>query len=250
MRTLLLVLLLAVLATAVAGCGGGAGGEGGVTTPASSTPLPYDEPAVGEVLAQFIEAAGAGDAEGMWSLLSLPSRERLGPDVEDFATGYETAFQEGVGTFAGTPYEVVLTVETKTGWGVAAVAGDRVRDSKQEYATYAAALRREGDVWKLELDAPVVLRQVEPDWSSTSEALPRIVLQIEAETAIEEAGLWLDGKPLPASAGGSDGRQITLEAVPRSELAPGRHTVVVFGRTGNLAAAGSTPLTVVELAAG
>jgi hypothetical protein len=137
-----------------------------------------------------------------------------------------------------------------TGWGVAAVAGDRERNGAQEYATYAAALRWEGEVWKLELHAPVALKRIEPEGTSTSEAPPRIVLQIEAETAIEEAGLWLDGKPLPADAGGTGGRQIRLEAVPGTELAPGRHTVAVFGRTGDFAAARSTPLTITEAASG
>jgi hypothetical protein len=202
------------------------------------------------VLSQFIEAAGAGDAEGMWSLLSVPSQTRLGPDVENFATGYVQAFQEGVGTFAGTPYEVVLAVETESGWGVAAVAGDRVKEGKEEYATYATALRREDGAWKLERDAPIALKRIEPEGTSTPETLPRIVLRIEADSAIEEAGLWLDGKPLPANVLGTDARQISLEAVPRSKLEPGRHTIVVFARTGNDAVAGSSPLTVGEGATG
>jgi hypothetical protein len=237
-RTLVLVLLLVVPVTGAAGCGG----SDGKGTQTSSSALPAAEPAAGEVLSQFVEAAGAADAEGMWSLLSLPSQGRLGPEVEDFAAGYATRFRDGLGTFAGTSYEVVLSVATMTGWGVAAIAGDRVRDGEEEFATYAAALRREGDGWKLELDAPVNLRRVEPEGTTTSDPEPRIVLVIEAETAIEEAGLWLDGKPLTANVRGSDGRQITLEALPR-DLSPGRHSVVVFGRTGDLAAAGSTPLT-------
>jgi hypothetical protein len=180
----------------------------------------------------------------MWSLLSHPSRERLGPGEGDFERKLAKGFRRGLGSFAGTGYATLLSVETPSGWGVAAIAGRRVRDGKPEFAAYAAALRREGGVWKLELGDPVRIAALEPPAGGTVGAQPRIRVRLTATAPIHEAGVWLDGATLPARIRATTARDIRIEAEPVSEISRGWHVTIVFGRAGDQAAAGAAPFRV------
>jgi hypothetical protein len=241
----LLLVLVATFAAVAAGCGS----DAEPPTTQSAAPGPVPAPGAGAALARFVEAAGAGDVDSMWSLLSLPSRQRLGPTEGEFGERYAREFQGGLGSFAGTDYELVLAVELPSGWGVAAIAGDRVRAGEREFASYAAALRQEGSAWRIELGAPVSLRKLRPEQVAVTDARPVIEMEIEADSDIEEAGLWLDGRSLAGRVTGSGGR-VAVSARPSAALAVGRHVIVVFGRSGDLAAAGSAPLRVPEAPAG
>jgi hypothetical protein len=224
-----------------AGCSGSndAGTEPAATSATAS--LPTEAPEVGEVLERFVAAAGNRDVETMWALLSEASREELGPTVEDFAAEYAEGFQSGLGSFAGSGYQVVLAEETESGWGVAAVAGERERSGEKEYAAYAAAFSNDGSGWRIELGAPLAVRVDSPP-AVTSDRAPPIRVAVEGDAPIEEAGVWLDGEPLPATPGGQAG-ELTITGEPRA-LSPGRHVVVVFGRSGERAVAGAFPFTV------
>jgi hypothetical protein len=137
---------------------------------------------------------------------------------------------------------VVLSVRTASGWGVAAVAGGRIRSGDAEFAAYGAALRREGGEWRIELGDPVDIINNEPS-ETTADRRPRVQFELAADGPVEEAGLWLDGVALPATAGGT-ADAVTLVATPEAPLAPGWHVLVVFGRAGDEAAAGATPFEV------
>ena len=235
---LALAALAAAVALVLAACAGGGESTAGETSQAeTSTGLAEDADAAG-VLRLFVEAAGRGDAEGMWGLLSERSRERLGPTLDDFARRYAEGFQEGLGSFAGTPYEVVLSDVTPSGWGIAAIAGDRTRAGKREYATYAAALTRQRRGWRLVLGDPVAVELLSPR-GQTKEKQPQVRFRVRADAPVEEAGLWLDGAPVPATAGGS-GRNVLIAGTPPRLLAPGRHVIVLFGRSGDDATAGAS----------
>jgi hypothetical protein len=202
-------------------------------TPATAG-LTIDDPGPGEVLEAFVDAAAAGDLEAIWTLLSPASQERLGPTTEDFAERFGTGFQEGLGTFGGTPYEVVLSRRDELGWGVAGIAGIRTREGEEEFAAYGAAFRRDGDRWLLELGAPIELARL-PD-------PPAGTLQVEmsADEALEAAGLWLDGEPLPAHLEGRR-RDFVVEAqLPAGAAATA--VVVAFARTAAGATGGAFPL--------
>lgn len=239
MRAILLAAVTCLLLLA-AGCSGGSGGSEGSTSAPQGT-LPTAAPEVGETLEQFVAAAANRDVEAMWELLSEASRERLGPTIDDFAEEYAEDFQGGLGSFAGSAYGVVLAVETPSGWGVAAIAGERERDGEPEYAAYAAALSSDGSGWRLELGAPLTVRVDSPP-ALTENRAPPIEVAIESESPIEEAGLWLDGEPFPGTVGGSE-REVTITGEARA-LVPGRHVVVVFGRAGENAIAGAYPFTI------
>ncbi len=180
----------------------------------------------------------------MWNLLSAETQQRLGPTEADFAKAYGPRFETGVGAFAGTDYKLVLATEMPTGWGVAAIAGMRELNGKESFGTYAVALRREGGDWKIELGAPLDLIRERPKNGAATGAQPEIAIRLKADNPIDLAGLWLDGKPLPAQGRSTDLKEIVLTAKPDSPLSDGNHVVVVFGESGGIANAGSTPIEV------
>jgi hypothetical protein len=202
-------------------------------TPATAG-LTIDDPGPGEALQAFVEAAAGGNPEAVWLLLTPESQERLGPTLAQFAERFGNDFQEGVGTFSGSPYGVAMSKRDEGGWGVAAIAGNRVREGNEEFAAYGAAFRLVGDQWLLELGAPIELTRLVD--------APVGVIQVEmaADAVIEGAGLWVDGDALPARV---EGRRADL--VVEGELPPeasGTSVVVAFARTGDAASAGAFPL--------
>ncbi len=241
MRSRLLI-LVACIALAAGGCSGDGGGEASADGPAAAKSLLRPAPEAEEVLEQFVQAADNGDVDTMWGLLSEESREALGPTLEAFASEHASGFQTGLGSFAGTGYEVVVSAETAGGWGVVAIAGPRRRGDADEYASYGAALRRKEGEWRLELGAPVAIRKIAPP-EQTGDSLPRIEVGIEADVPIEEAGLWLDGALLDASVSGEP-EDVLMVTTPEKALGAGWHVLVVFGSGGELANAGATPFLV------
>ncbi len=235
--------LLVVLLLATGACG--SGGPDEATTEQGSTTTatkPIDDQEVAGTLDLFVQAAGRGDAEAMWGLLSQQSRSRLGPTLSEFEKDYAEGFQSGLGSFAQTSYDIVLSQVTPSGWGVAAIAGTRTREGKNEYAAYAAPLARENGGWRLDLGESIRLKLNSPG-RKTSEAQPRILLRARAKLPITEAGVWLDGKPVPGNVNGS-GRDVFVAAKPARPLRSGRHVVVVFASTGETATAGAAPFRV------
>lgn len=244
-----ILISLGALVLVVAACGGAEPGHRDATGTAAPATGPVPDTAAGETLTSFVDAAGNADGSAMWELLSRRSRNRLGPSESDFERRFVRGFQAGIGSFAGTGYTTVLSVRTPSGWGIAAIAGRRVRHGTPEFASYAAVLRLEGGTWKLELGDPVRVVSVEPRSGSRSDVRPPIVVRITAASAVQEAGLWLDGAALPARVQATDGRDIRVEGRPAEALSSGWHVVVAFGRAGDLASAGAAPIRVTGAAA-
>jgi hypothetical protein len=240
------IALVAVAVLLLAGCGSESpeaeppattqtteeGGESDVT--AATAGLTIDDPGPGEALQTFVEAAAAGNSEAIWLLLTPESQERLGPTLAEFAERFGNDFQEGVGTFSGSPYGVAISRRDEEGWGVAAIAGNRVREGEEEFATYGAAVRLDGDRWLLELGAPIELTRL-------VDAPPGVIqVEMSADDAIEAAGLWLDGEPLLAHVEGRRGDFVVEAELPPD--ASGTSVVVTFARTATAAGAGAFPL--------
>ena len=204
-------------------------------TPAKATAaMTYDaEP--GEVLTRFVQAAADEDVAVMWELMSSPSRERLGPTRAEFADTYAEGFRDGLGTFAGTDPEIVVSGTDDEGWGVAAIAGDRVRDGQEEFATYAAALRVEDGEWRLELGAPIAITYLDESPTGT------VDVEIEAGAPLEAAGLWVDGEPAQAVVQGTDLSHVVVHA-EQVQTTADRPVGVVFARTSDQAQAGAFSL--------
>ena len=210
--------LLAAVALVVGGCGG--------KKAAPAKPAAPRDPGK-QVLDAFVSAAGRGDAKAMWALLSRASQRRLGP-LARFERTTAVELAEGVGSFARSRYEEVVSERVTDSFGVVAIAGVRHVEGTREYNAYATALRLEGRFWRVELGGPVHIRPLGP----APGAREKTVLQIAGAVSSRRGGagtavLWLDGVTLNPKASGTAGN-VTLFANLASPLARGRHNVVVF----------------------
>ncbi|MCC6223731.1 MAG: hypothetical protein IT201_09625 [Thermoleophilia bacterium] len=214
----------------------------GTEPPGNGTgPAAADEAgeAAAAVLDDVVEAAGAGNYLVIWELLTPASQERLGPGYDTFQIGPGRELEEGLGSFAGTPYEVLVATSVADGVAVVAIAGQREAEGQSELAGYAAVLRDGGSGWKLELGGPVLLSPVVPGSGSLPAGVPaELVVGAEAPAPLEQALLWLDGKPVDAGLSG-DSTAPAITGRGAEPLGPGPHVLVAFARAGADAAAGA-----------
>lgn len=204
--------------------------------PAGTTGAGSLSPQAAVFIRLFVEAAGAGKADALWDLLSRQSRQHFGPTFADFENGAATSLEEGVGSFAGTDYGVILAVTTPGGWGVAAVAGQRVAEGQREFASYAVALRPVRDTFRIELGGPVELTPL-VQGSQPLAAGDRVSFGARAPGPIDHAALWVDGRPVDTLAAGSDPTQVVVAGRPSDPLVPGPHVGIAFAQSGDEATA-------------
>jgi hypothetical protein len=246
------LLLLALAALLAAGCSGGDDEESAGTTAATAPEAttaetaPQSPPvdggtaadAPGKVLLRFVRAAGKGDSETMWNLLTAPTQAAIGPTLDDFRGEAAESFKAGLGSIAANA-EVILSRRLADDWTVAAVAGDRTdEEGDVEEFAYGAALLPENGTLKLELGG-VVITGFKPDPSSEiDDPQPELAANVGAGGDLTEVQMWLDGEPFPAERGKDDTPfTATLRGTPAAPLDKGRHHVVVFASTGETATA-------------
>ena len=236
----------------VAGCVGSAGSDTAtvptgpetnvLTVPTGTEPTVPVEPAAGAALKLFVEAAGSGDVLQMWALLSGPTQRRFGGDSGTFRDRFAREFEQGVGSFAGTDYQVILAEKPAPRWAVAAIVGTRTEAGVEQTAAYAVALRLEEGYWRLEVGGPVKLTPVVPSTGVKAGTSPQLGMKVEARAPISDAAVWIDGSPLPALAAGPDASTLLVAGPPDSPLAAGTHVGIGFARAGDQASALAWPL--------
>ena len=226
--TRILLCLLVLLAVGCAGGGDDDGGGGATVTGTSPDPTQYGvvAPGPGNALLEFVRAAGAGDADAMWNLLTEPTQASIGPTLDEFRTTTAIELQEGLGTLAKSA-RVILSRELPQDWGVAAIAGEREVEGDTEYYAYGVAMAQEEGQWRIELGG-VVVTALKPDPLAETDARPDIEANVGAGGELGQVLMWLDGKPLPATRSGDSPFAASMSARPARALAPGRHEVVVF----------------------
>lgn len=197
--------------------------------------------AAAAVLDDVVEAVGSGNYLVVWELLTPASQERLGPNYDTFQIGPGRELEEGLGSFAGTPYEVLVASSVADGIAVVAIAGQREAEGQSGLAGYAAVLRNDGGGWKLELGGPVLLLPAFPGSGSLPAGVPaEIAVGAEAPAPLDLTLLWLDGEPLDAQLGApGDGTAGTITGRGAEPLAAGPHVLVAFARAGTDAGAGA-----------
>jgi hypothetical protein len=253
MRAVMLALAVALLAAA---CSGGDDGEEtqgqAGTTVTESQPSPPPAPDAGtsaaepgRILLAFVRAAGRGDADAMWRLLSEPTRASIGPTLQDFRAGAAQELEAGLGSLAPKA-KVILSRSLRDDWAVAAVAGDReVEGGEPEYYAYGAALLPENGALKLELGGVVITGYKPEPLAVVDDRRPTIAANVGAGGDLQDVRMWLDGKPFPAERGANDTPfTATLRGRPAKPLAAGRHEVVVFAATTETATATAWAFTV------
>jgi hypothetical protein len=238
---LLILLLLLLLA---AGCSGGDDGDDeGAPTTTSGTPTEpavdadafgKDDPQFGRLLMQFTKEAEAGDALGMWNLLTSATQASIGPTLNEFRNGAAREFEEGVGSLADTA-EVVVSRQLDD-FGLGAIAGDRRVEGEREYYAYAVAFLQEEGKWRIELGG-IIITGLKPEPLSKAEPQPPLAADVGAGADLNKVVMFLDGQPFPAERQGDSPFAAQLRGQPAEPLADGRHTVVVFADSGLTASA-------------
>ena len=251
-----LALALAALALLAAGCSGGdddasttAAGPSATQPATTTTAAPTvdagtADPQPGKVLMRFVKAAGKGDANTMWTLLTEPTQASIGPTLDDFRGDAAINFQSGLGTIAKNA-RVILSRKLADDWSVAAVIGDRTVDGKKEEFAYGTAMLPERGGPKIELGGVVITGQKPDPTSTITETQPTIAANVGAGGDLKDVRMWLDGKGFPAQRGANDTPvTATLRGKPEEPLAKGLHTVVVFAATEETATASAWTFTV------
>jgi hypothetical protein len=228
-------LVVAAVLLLLAGCAGDTKeAEESPPAPAPSPPSEVDEVLAevertrpGVVLRNFARAAARGDERAMWERLSAPTRRRLGPTLAGFRREHARRLEQELRGL-GRRHELLLTQTIEPPFAVAAIGrGSRV---------YAAALRLENGLWRVELDAPLQVVPLRPKPGETVRRRTQLAADVKAEAAILEAGLWLDGFAFPTRGGGPTASALTMFG-ETAQLSPGPHTVIAFASTAAHAAA-------------
>lgn len=228
MRRLALPALLAALA--LAGCGGG--GEIAPETAATTTsPVRTypEEPAAGELLTRFVDAAARGDTGALFSMLTARAQQVYGPTAEAFAKEFGKDLTDGVGAFRREgAFEVALSVQATPDWAVAAIAGHITHEGQTEYGAYGLPARKEGGAWKLELGGSVGFNPISPDEQLTTDSTPQIATELDANEPILESEIWVDRTPIGAIVSPDS---LLMNGEVTVPIPPGRHTAVTFAAT-------------------
>jgi hypothetical protein len=227
--------LALVVASGCAGTSEGTSEDGAdTTTTTTNAPEPVEElleeverTRPGVVLRDFVRAAARGDERRMWERLSAPTQTRLGPTLDAFRSGAAAALEREL-TAIGRRHELILSQTITSTFAVAAVG--------REERAYAAALRLENGVWRVELGSPIEVEPLRPKPGERVLRRTQLAAEVEAGTAIIEAGLWLDGIAFPSRGGGQSPSQLTMFG-ETSTLRRGWHSVVAFASTATNASA-------------
>lgn len=185
----------------------------------------------GIVLQDFVRAAARGDDGRMWERLSEPSRRRLGPTRSGFRGRAVRALEDELRSL-GRRHELVLSQTITSTFAVAAV--------RRGGMVYAAALRLERGLWRLELGSPIRIEPLRPQPGETVARRTQLAAEVTAGAPVLEAGLWLDGRAFPSRGGGPTPSALTMFG-ETATLSPGRHHVVAFASTAANAAARAWP---------
>jgi hypothetical protein len=210
--------LILVALLALAGCGG---------DDKQAAPTPAADPGR-EVMAALVAAAADDDAETVWKLLSQRSQRRVGPTFEEFERSEFSELKRTLAPFAGGSLPVEVSENVDGDFGLVALSRGR--------SAYAVPLRREGEVWRVELPGPVRIEILGPPPGSRGKFANQIGVEKHGAGGAGIALLYLDGVTLdPQTAADAD--SATIYANFANPLQPGLHTAVAFTSAGGQAAA-------------
>jgi hypothetical protein len=234
-RTRLLLPLAVVVLLGLAGCSDDSdeGSAGETTTTVAPIPKELDFPndaKAGEVLDDFVQAAGAKDYERMVELLSTRSRQRYGdtPELFQQTAGNQLAIVLGAMARDGGSYEPVMAKRLSDTWSVAAIKGSVSANNRTEHGAYAVPLVRENGAPRIELAGSAQFNPVTPEPELKSDGKPSIATEITAGEPVIRSFVWVDDRPYRATLAPDE---VLLTADVPTRLPPGRHVVVTYAET-------------------
>ena len=120
----------------------------------------------------------------MWAALSTVSRRRLGPTLAEFRQRGARGVRASVAPFAGGSYRIVVNADVDRGVGIVAIA--------RKEAAFAASLRRERGVWKVELDPAFTIEPVRPLPAERVVRRTQLAAEVVAPRPILSSAMWLE----------------------------------------------------------
>lgn len=172
-------------------------------------------------LGAFLHAAAEGNTTLMRGLLSLPSSGRASAaDLSRLATRLRPLAKN---------YTFLVSERISDDFGVAAVVGPA--------GAYAAALRLEGEEWRLELLGPMRIVPLGPDPGARDRVVQQIAAEVKGGSGGGDALLYLDGLAIPQTRVFSAASSFTALANLPDPVPAGRHSIVAFAHRGGDAAA-------------
>jgi hypothetical protein len=232
---------LVVLCALGAGCGDDVPTETTtVTDPATQVIQPVGptyQPAPGAraALEEFVQAAGRRDCPAMFDLLTTAAQSRWGPTEQDFCRDTGRRLGNVLGEFVRLgKYEHVVSARISEVWAAPAIAGYIDHGDEREYGGYALPARIEDGDWKLELGGTVTFSPLTPDPALKADSKPNVSADLAAAEPILVSAMWVDGKSVK---GDLSPDEAFLSSQIETDLASGRHSVVVFGETESSAGA-------------
>ena len=215
----------AVAVLAAAGCSGENGEAESPPTPPGTAAQELlgeiEQARPGVVLQAFVRAASRRDEGRMWERLSVQTRQRLGPTLIGFRRRAARGLERELVSF-GQRNQLILSETITASFAVAAVG--------RANRAYAAALRREDGLWRIELGSAVRIDPLRPKPGEKVARRTQLAAEVSAGTPIVEAGLWLDGVAFPSRGGGPSPNALTMFG-ETSTLDRGPHFVVAFAST-------------------
>jgi hypothetical protein len=160
----------------------------------------------------------------MWARLSRVSRRRLGPTLADFRRRGARGVRASVAPFVDGSYRVAVNAALGRRLGVVAIVsgGD----------AFGTPVRREGSVWKVELNPAFTIEAVRPLPRERVFRRTQLAAEVVAPRPIAASAMWFDGVPFEARTYWSrDGRRMSMWDEAPQPLRPGRHVVVAFAST-------------------
>ena len=200
------------------------------------------DPAPGRTLHAFVAAGQRGDTDGLWALLSRPSRAGLGGSPARFGREVGRTFVRSLRPVRPGA-RTVLSQRIGRAWAVAAVAGTRAQPDGVEDFAFAVALRREPGGWRVE-HGGVLVGGVRPE-PLEEEAASGVLLRADAAGSghVRTMLLWLDGQPVAARTESETPFSARVRAdIPT--VRPGPHVGVAFAATAEGAGAVGWPFSV------
>lgn len=224
-----IVLPAILVALVLAGCGGGSTADTVTTAPgppAKAYPL---EPAAGELLTRFVDAAAKGDTGALFGMLTARAQAVYGPTADAFAKTVGKELTDGVGAFRREgSFEVALSVQATPEWAVAVIAGSITHEGQTAYGAYGLPARKEGGAWKLELGGSVGFSPISPDEQLTTDSTPQIAAELSANEPILEFAIWVDRTAIESQVSADS---LLMNGEVTTPIPPGRHTAVTFAAT-------------------
>ena len=159
----------------------------------------------------------------MWSVLSAPSRKRLGPTLAAFKQKSMRSVETALAPFEAGNVDYVMSRQTGPANGLAVI----VSGSKG----LALPLRHERSGWKVEAPGPIKIDITDPRPASSGR-VGKVVVELHRIHGAGQAGLFVDGRATAAKVVSRKG-SATVYANLGRPLSPGLHVATAYAQFGD-----------------